>query len=106
MTTNVLIVQRHTGLLADRRSIAHGLITDQVLDVVIATGDEVVLGRERDGECWLVNKGPGTLRLTYSVPGGDEGRKRVGPRHDLVLPGQAKEIGIGRGVWWHVREAG
>ena len=105
MTTDVLVVQSRQGLLC-KESARGSDHLPLVSTATLAAGGELTLGRERDGECWLVNKGPGTLRLTYSVPGGDEGRKRVGPRHDLVLPGQAKEIGIGRGVWWHVREAG
>lgn len=69
------------------------------------TEGELVLGRTHDGECWLVNKGPGTIRLAYTVPDDDEGRRRVGPADDLLLAGQAKEIGIEKGVRRHVREA-
>lgn len=105
MTTNVLIVQTRPGLLRVEDPPIEVAISTQVLDVPITPTGGLILGRAHDGECWLVNKGPGTILLAYTVPDEDGGRKQIGPAHDLVLAGQAKEIGIGKGVRWRIREA-
>lgn len=104
MTANVLVVQSRPGLLTDF-STGH-TIGGQVTDHLATANTPLILGRVADGECWLVNRGPRILGVTYTIPGPDGTRRRVGPSADYLLPGQARQAGIGQGVWWHVREAG
>ncbi len=108
MTTNVLIAQARPHLLAIPGPVVGQSLVQQVQTIAVAAGAEIAIARREDGEAWLINQGPRVIRVTYTVPDPDRcsGRVGVGPTHDVVLPGMAREIGIGKGVWWHLAEAG
>ena len=107
MTTNVLIVQSRPGLLAIANPVVSQRLTGQVQSLAITSGDDLPLAREAAGEAWIINQGPRTIRMEYTTPDAEApaGRRTVGPTHDYILPGQAKEVGAGPSVWWHLREA-
>ena len=107
MTTNVLVVQSRPGLLEAETSAGSQRLTAQVQSLAVSGGDEIVLERAEDGEAWIINQGPRTIAFRYTIrdDAGRPGRRVVGPTRDYLPPGGAREVGLGRRVWWHLREA-
>lgn len=103
MTTTVVIAQSAPGLLLRHDHPHSREICADVQEIRIHPPDPLLLGRGRDGTAWLICAGPRPVHVSYTIPNeGGVGRRIVGPRHDYVMPGAAKEIGIGRRVWWRV----
>ena len=99
MTTTVVIVSEEDGLFLVETP--HRSDPLRQWDVAHCHGHEVAIRRAKDGRGYVISQGPGTIRLRYEWDGA-----AVGPRTDYLLPGQCKELGIGKGVAWRLIETG
>ena len=113
MTTQVLIVAT-TGddPFAVRRGASQEPVGQRLLTTVYRGPPSPLAGRDPDegaldivrtapGQGFVANLGARFVHVHYLHDG-----REVGPRLDLLAPGAIRELGVGPGVVWRIREVG
>ena len=113
MTTPVLIVAT-TGddPFAIRRGASQEPVGQRLLSAVYIPSPAAAATRPADpgtidivrtapGQGFVANLGPRFVHVHYLHDG-----REVGPRLDLLAPGAIRELGMGPGVVWRIREVG
>ena len=111
MTTQVLIVAT-TGdnPFAVRRGASTKPVGQRMLTTVYGPQPGAAATRRADegsldivrthhGQGFVANLGPRFVHVHYLYDG-----REVGPRLDLLAPGAIRELGLGEGVAWRIRE--
>ena len=80
-------------------------VVGNLKEVGIPNGAKMALARNAsgDGRGWIINLGPSIISFSYWIYRDTvRGAQQVGPTTDYLMPMQAREIGLGPNMQWHI----